>query len=231
MFTDVFAILGVGLMSILRKIALVLGLFGQVVLVTEVIADEIVVKGLLKNMVVLEVNGVQRTIKAGKPSPEGIVLISSNTKQAIVEIDGVRQTLQLSRRIGGVAYSAPEKTAVRIARGYGGHYFSPGRINNHEVQFLVDTGATAVVLNSLLANKLQIDYLDGQKIRVQTANGIATGYRVLLQNVSVGNVKLANVEAVINEGAYPTDILLGNSYLSRVDLKVDQGVMILQARY
>lgn len=215
----------------MKRIALVLAFLTQLLLGEHAVADDIIVKGLLKNMVVLEVNGMQRTIKAGKSSPEGIKLISANTKQAVVEIDGKRQTLTLSRRIGGVAYTAPEKNIVRIARGYGGHYFSPGRINNHEVQFLVDTGATAVVLNSLLAEKLQIDYLTGQKIRVQTANGIATGYRVLLQNVSVGDVKLANVEAVINEGAYPTDILLGNSYLSRVELKVDQGVMILQAKY
>jgi len=193
--------------------------------------DEIVVQGLLKNMVVLEVNGVQRTIRAGSTSPEGITLISSDTKEAIVEIEGVRKTLGLSRRIGGVRYTEPEKELVRISRGVGGHYFTPGRINNRQVSFLVDTGATSVVLNSLVASKLLIDYKAGTPVNVQTASGIAAGYRVLLQSVSVGSVKVNNVEAIVNEGPYPTEILLGNTYLGRVEMKIDRGVLVLQAKY
>lgn len=229
--THLFTTLGVIAVGAFAKYKIVLILLSQLLWVPGAAARDIVVKGLLKNMVVLEVDGVQRTIKAGKRSPEGILLVSSNPKQAIVEIDGVKQTLELSRRIGGGSYAAPSKPAARIPRGVGGHYFTPGRINQREVQFLVDTGATSVVLNSLLAKKLQIDFINGQKIPVQTANGVATGYRVMLKNVSVGNVKLDNVEAIVNEGAYPTDILLGNSYLSRVDFKVDNGVMVLQAIY
>lgn len=193
--------------------------------------DEIVVKGLLKNMVVLEINGVQRTIRAGGTSPEGIKLISASTKEAIVEIDGDRRRLELSRRIGGVPYTEPERELVRISRGVGGHYFTPGRINGRQVSFLVDTGATSVVMNSLVADKLRIDYRAGTPIKVQTASGIASGYRVTLQSVAVGNVKVNNVEAVVNAGAYPTEILLGNTYLGRVEMKVDRGVLILQAKY
>lgn len=192
---------------------------------------DIVVRGLLKNMVVLDVDGVQRIIKAGKTSPEGITLISANTKEAVVEIDGKRETLVLSRRIGGVQYSVPEKQAVRIARGMGGHYFTPGRINGRAVNFLVDTGATTVAMSSLMARKLGIDYKSGRPVRMQTANGIARGYRLMLDSVSVGTVKLHNVDAIVNEGAFPAEILLGNSYLSRVEMNVDNGVLVLQAKF
>ncbi len=194
-------------------------------------ANDIVVRGLLKNMVVLEVNGVQRMIKAGKTSPEGITLISSNTKEAVVEIDGKQQTLTLSRQIGGVQYTAPEKEQIRIARGVGGHYFTPGRINNKKVNFLVDTGATNVAMSSLVANKLRLDYKSGMPVSISTANGVIRGYRIVLQSVSVGTVKISNVEATVTEGAFPAEILLGNSYLARVEMNVDDGVLVLQAKF
>ncbi|MFL0801236.1 MAG: TIGR02281 family clan AA aspartic protease [Agarilytica sp.] len=194
-------------------------------------ANDIVVRGLLKNMVVLEVNGTQRIIKAGKTSPEGITLISSNTKEAVVDIDGKQQTLTLSRQIGGVQYTAPEKEQIRIARGVGGHYFTPGRINSQKVNFLVDTGATNVAMSSLVANKLRLDYKSGMPVSISTANGVIRGYRIVLQSVSVGTVKISNVEATVTESAFPSEILLGNSYLARVEMNVDDGVLVLQAKF
>ncbi len=211
----------------LRKLFLLCMLFSPVA-----IAElDIVVGGLLKNMVVLQVDGVQRIIKVGKTSPEGITLISANTKKAVVEIDGKRQTLVLSKRIGGVRYAEPEKEIVRVARGVGGHYFTPGRINGKAVNFLVDTGATSVAMSSLMAKKLRIDYRSGTPVRMQTASGISQGYRLILASVSVGTVTIHNVEAIVNLGAYPTDILLGNSYLARVEMNIDDGVLVLQAKF
>lgn len=211
----------------LRKLFLLCMLFSPAA-----IAElDIIVGGLLKNMVVLQVDGVQRIIKVGKTSPEGIKLISANTKKAVVEIDGKRQTLVLSKRIGGVVYAEPEKEIVRIARGVGGHYFTPGRINGKAVNFLVDTGATSVAMSSLMAKKLRIDYRSGTPIRMQTASGISQGYRLILASVSVGTVTIHNVEVIVNLGAYPTDILLGNSYLARVEMNIDDGVLVLQAKF
>ena len=198
----------------------------------QVVAEpKVVARGLLKNMAVLEIDGVQRTLRAGKTSPEGVMLVSSSTKAAVIEVEGRRETLTLSRQIGGVAYSTPEKRVVRIARGVGGHYFTPGRINSQAVSFLVDTGATSVAMSALMAQKLRIDYRAGRPVNVQTANGVARGYAVVLQSVSVGTVKLSNVEAIVNDGAFPADILLGNSYLSRVEMNVDDGVLVLQAKF
>ncbi len=192
---------------------------------------KIVVKGLLKNMIVMDVDGVTRTVKAGKTTPEGITLVSATPKSAIIEIGGLQREVTLSRRIGGGNYEAPKKKEVRVARGLGGHYFTPGRINNQPVSFMVDTGATAVAMNSNMAKNLNIDYTKGVPVNVHTANGVAQGYRVLLHSVSVGNVKVSNVEAVINEGAFPADILLGNSYLARVEMNVDSGVLVLQSKF
>lgn len=194
-------------------------------------ADKIEVKGLLKNMVVLEVNGSMRTLRAGQTSPEGITLIRSDQHQAVVEVQGKQHTLTLSRTVGGVEYQAPEKEIVRIPSGRGGHYSAPGRINNKEVSVLVDTGATTVAMNSQITEQLGIDYKHGERVMVSTASGSSQGYKILLNSVSVGSVTVHNVEAIIITGAYPQEILLGNSYLAKVDFKVESGVLILQSKY
>lgn len=192
-------------------------------------AADVVVKALLKNHAVIEVDGQQKFLKAGE-SFAGITLISADSKRGVFEIDGERQTLTVGRRMGA-RYKEPEKTSVRIASQQGGHYFTPGRINGRPVTFLVDTGATTVALNSLVAQQLGVDYLAGQRHRVQTAAGIVAAYRVTLTSVAVGTLTLHNVEASVLEGAFPAQILLGNSYLSRVDMQVDNGVLVLQAKF
>jgi aspartyl protease family protein len=129
-----------------------------------------------------------------------------------------------------VAYRAPEKSVARVAQGAGGHYFTPGRINRRPVNFLVDTGATAVAMNSKVAEGLGIDFRKGRVISVSTAAGITSAYEVLLDSVSVGGVEVSNVKALVQEGHFPQEILLGNSYLQRVDVKIERGVLVLQSR-
>lgn len=147
-----------------------------------------------------------------------------------MEVDGQRRILRLSRQVGGT-YHKPAMAEVRIPSGRGGHYFTPGRINGRNVDFIVDTGATSVAMSLPAAKHLGIDAGAGKKIWVSTANGMVKGYTVMLDSVSVGNVKLHQVEAIITDGNYPSTILLGNSFLSRVDMDRDQGVLVLKARF
>lgn len=191
---------------------------------------EVLVKGFFKNSVVLSIDGKQHVLKVGKQT-RGVKLIETDGKVAVLEIEGQRKTLSLSKRIGG-AYREPAKKAVRISQGVGGHYFVSGRINNRTVNLLVDTGATSIAMNSLVANSLGIDYRRlGTPTRVNTASDTADAFDVNLRSVSVGDITLTNVKAVVIEGAYPVDILLGNSFLSKVNMKVEFGVMILQSKF
>jgi aspartyl protease family protein len=191
---------------------------------------EIIPMGLFNNSAVVKINGQERILRVGKTSPEGVTLISANARSAEVDINGQRQTLLLNRGVG-TRFSAPPVAEVRIASQLNGHYFTPGRINNQNVDFLVDTGATSISISSKLADKLGLEYNKDKAVGVQTAQGTTKAYPAVLNSASVGNVTLNNVEALVLEGEYPTAILLGNSFLSRVDLKVEQGVMVLQSKY
>lgn len=194
-----------------------------------VCAMDLQVKMLAKDSALIVIDGKQRMLRAGAVSPEGVKLISANGQQAVVEIAGKRATLMLNRQIQ-TQFKQAEKSEVRIASARGGHHITPGRINGMPVEFMVDTGASIIAMNYLEAEKLGIDYRAGTPITVNTANGQAKAYRVVLNRVSVGDIELNQVSAAVSTTNSPTIILLGNSYLSHVDLSVDSGVLILKEK-
>ena len=209
---------------------LVIKLIGVLLLSANSWAMDVQVKMLAKGSALLEVNGKQHMMRAGKRSPEGVLLVSADGKGAVIEVDGERYSLGLKRSIA-TGFVAPAKAQVRIASSNGGHYRTPGRINGLPVQFMVDTGATSVAMNRFEAERLGIDYRAGRPISVNTANGVAQAFVVTLQKVSVGDLELHQVEANVSTSESPSIILLGNSYLRNVDLAVDNGVLVLTSKH
>lgn len=191
---------------------------------------QVVVKGLFSGAAVLEINGRQTLLKNGKTSDEGVRLINATSKQAVLEIDGKRRTLGLSQSIG-TAYSEASVKEVRLNSQHRGHHFGSGKFNGKTAQFLVDTGASTVSMSSAAANRLGIQYKKGKIVRVSTAQGVTRGYQIVLSRVEVGTIRVNKVAAIIIEGEYPLDILLGNSFLSQTDMSVQNGVMILRSKF
>jgi len=192
------------------------------------VATTVEVKGLFGGSALLVIDGQRKLLKQGR-SHAGVLLISANSREAVVEFDGARHHLGVSKRISS-RYTEAQNNEVRLAQGYGGHYVTPGRINNRPVTMMVDTGATAVAMSLPQAKALGLDYRNGDKTTVSTASGLSNAYRVVLPSVTVGTVTVNNVEALVNMSDYPKTILLGNSYLGRVAMSVDQGVLVLQSK-
>lgn len=191
---------------------------------------QIRVKGLFKNSAVVEINGKQKVLRVGEKTLEGVQLISANSKRAIVEIAGKRRVLKLSDHIGA-HFEPPEKSVIRIASSSRGHYFTAGRINNRPTTLLVDTGATTVAMSSRDAAELGVQYKNGRRVFVETASNKEIGYEVTLHQVAIGQISVNNVQAIVMEGSFPATILLGMSFLNQVDMKVDNGVLVLQTKY
>jgi aspartyl protease family protein len=111
-------------------------------------------------------------------------------------------------------------------------YRVQGEINGHPVRFLVDTGATLIAMNSGDARSMGIDYrLKGQPMVVNTASGQARAYRIKLDAVSVGSITVRNVEAAVVDGDSPDHVLLGMSFLGKLDLERSGSVMVLTQKY
>ncbi len=105
--------------------------------------------------------------------------------------------------------------SVVLQRNKFGHYVSSGDINGKAVEFFLDTGVTDISIPAELENRLGLKR--GRKVSVMTANGIVSVYATRLKQVSIGPVTLRDVEANINPHMPGEDILLGMSFLGRLD--------------
>lgn len=119
-----------------------------------------------------------------------------------------------------------EQRTVTLKRNRYGHYVTQGTINNHSVTLLLDTGASDISIPEKIAKKLNLKY--GREQRYQTANGIIIGNLTMLNNVSIGNIKLRNVKASINPKMKGDEILLGMSFLKFIEFTQRGDTLILR---
>jgi aspartyl protease family protein len=114
---------------------------------------------------------------------------------------------------------------VVLKRGLDGHYRAEALINDQKVDVLVDTGATGVAISQAVADKLNLKSFEA--IRTNTANGDSVGYMVRLNSVKVGGVEAKNVSAMIAPNL-EGDVLLGMSYLGRMDVRLFKNEMTIK---
>ena len=194
-------------------------------------AVDVVLVGLFSGKAVVMIDGgAPRTLSPGQSTSQGVRLVRADAEVAELEIDGKRQVLRLGGgRYGGGA--ASESPSAKLYADPEGHFISDATINGTSVRFVVDTGATAVAMNSRLATSLGLDYKRGARGRAMTANGTIGVYAVKLDTVRVGGIELHNVDAVVHDGDHPTILLLGMSFLNRVDMRRDGTLLTLTQRY
>jgi len=190
----------------------------------------IVVEGLFKNQAVIKINNQQRILKVGKTSPEGVKLISATSRSTVLEIDGVQKKYFLGSHIGSI-YTPPIAQPMVSLWPTNGMYFTTGSVNGYSVDFLVDTGASAIALNAATAKRLDLDYLNGQKIGVKTASGVEAAYQVTLDNVQIGGIKLHNIRAMVLDGPEPERALLGMTFLGQLDMHQTGKRMVLKKKF
>lgn len=172
--------------------------------------------------------GAPKTVKVGQ-SAGGITLIAVEKDRATIEVDGKRRVLQRGQThsSGGMGSSAQ---SITLAAGADGHFMADGHINGGAIRFLVDTGASVIAIPASDADRLRIDYRKGRLSTTRTAGGPITVYLVTLNTVRVGSIELQNVEAIVIEHGLPV-ALLGNSFLSRVNMRREGEAMTLMRRY
>jgi aspartyl protease family protein len=97
-----------------------------------------------------------------------------------------------------------------------GHYVTSGTLNDHEVVFLLDTGATEIAVPESLANDIGLN--KKQRIVVKTANGNARAYRTRIASVGIGDIKLYDLNATILTNMPGKEILLGMNFLKHLEI-------------
>ena len=194
-------------------------------------AQTVSMGGSLGSNALLVIDGKPRTVAVGA-TVEGIKVVSVSGNEAVVELKGKRVVLRLGDaqvNLGGKASEGGGKQIVLTAQS-GGHFHANGAINGQSVRFMVDTGATMVALDKYEAERLGVDYKNGRRGITRTANGDVPVYGTKLASVRIGDVVVYDVDAVVSPAPMPY-ILLGNSFLTRFQMKRENDVMTLDLRY
>lgn len=120
---------------------------------------------------------------------------------------------------------------VQLQAGRGGHYYVMARVNGADIRFLIDTGASAVVLSPADAKRAGFDP-DALAFtqRFETANGIGEGAPVRLRRLEVGPIRVDDLPASVNRAAM-RESLLGMSFLNRLEgFSFENDTLTLRAR-
>lgn len=193
-------------------------------------AQTVQLAGQMGSKALLVVDGRTITLGVGE-SRQGITLRALRDGQAEVEWGGRVSTLSVGGAPARVAEGAVPAggRSIVLSAGPGGHFMAQGAINGRAVRFMVDTGATTIAMGQAEAERIGLDYKGGQRAMMQTAGGTVPGHVVSLSAVTVGDVTLSNVQAVVMPAPMPY-VLLGNSFLSRFQMRRENDVMRLELR-
>jgi aspartyl protease family protein len=197
---------------------------------------QVQLQGVLPGRALLSINGGAPTAIAVGNSVQGIKVLSLAGDSAVVEIGGRKTTLRLGEGAVGSAAAPREETGAAAGRAVlqsdgRGHFVAQGTINGKAVTMMVDTGASVTVLPANEANRLGIDYrARGTPGAANTANGRVQTWNLSLDSIRIQGITLYNVSASVIEAPLNT-ILLGNSFLNRVQMQREGETMVLVRRF
>ena len=195
----------------------------------QVQAQDVALAGILGGKALLVVNGSAPRGVAPGESHMGVQVVSVGREDAVVDSAGGRRSLRLGEapvRVGG---SGTGQRVVLKADARG-HFVSSGQINGRIMQYMVDTGASTVAIGRPDAQRMGLKFEEqGQSVRMNTANGVAQGWRMRLDSVRVGDVELRGVDAIVTPQPMPY-VLLGNSFLREFQMSRSGDEMVLLKR-
>lgn len=195
---------------------------------------QINIVGLFNNKALVMINGSgPHHLQAGQ-TKSGVKLISATSDAATLEVEGKRRVLKMGQAAFVAASTgSPEavNSPVNLYADQAGHFFGNLTLNGGSFKYIVDSGATNVTMNSDDAKVAKIDYKQGRKVNMATANGVVQAFTVTLNTLKIGTIILNNVDTTIIEGSSPPFILLGMSAQNRLNIKRENSIMTLTKKY
>lgn len=197
-------------------------------------AQSVALSGVAGGKALVVIDGAAPRFLSAGQSHQGVRVVSVQGESATVEVGGQKRLLRVGEAPVSVGSGGPSgdgagQRIVLTADGQG-HFMSSGLINGKTVQFMVDTGATNVILSEADAKRINLAFDKGQRVGVSTANGQVVGHMLRLQSVKLGDVQVYDVPAIVLPQAMPF-VLLGNSFLTRFQMLRQNDQLTLERRY
>lgn len=179
--------------------------------------------------------GKPKTIRLGQAPVEGISLIQADANSADFRIDNKRHHLIIGGigRVGGTptASSQTQDKGLTLQADGRGHFWTTININGLPLRGLIDTGATSIALSSQQARQIGLEYRQGAQSTVSTASGTVQAYNVVINEIRIGDMVLYQIPAMVLEGAFPREPLIGNTLLNRLNMNRQGDLLTLSKRY
>lgn len=196
--------------------------------------QQVALSGVAGGKALVNIDGAAPRFMSPGQTQQGVKLLSLQGEAAVFDINGQRLTLRVGDAPVSLGRASPgQDTGTRrivLTADAQGHFMPAGQINGRAVQFMVDTGATTVILSESDAKRIQLDYTKGRKVGVATANGRVVGHQVQLDSVRVGDAQVYGVAAIVLPQPM-SYVLLGNSFLTRFQMLRHNDQLTLEKRY
>jgi aspartyl protease family protein len=193
-------------------------------------AQTVAFSGMLGDKALLIIDGQARGVAIGT-TVQGVKLVRLDGTQAQIEAGGKTQTLRLGGTavVAGASGGAGGGSRIVLPVGSGGHYTGLAAINGHPIHFVVDTGATLIAMGADTATQIGLDPANSRQGAAMTANGAVATRTITLNKVTIGDVTVYNVDAMVMPQSMPV-VLLGNSFLSHFQMHSDNSTLVLEKK-
>ncbi len=192
-------------------------------------AQAVALAGMLgsKALLVVDTNP-PKAVGAGD-TYQGVKVLAVTKEEATIEINGARRTLRLGEAPVSVGARGGSGKRIVLMADSRGHFVNSGTINGRVMRYMVDTGASTIAIGRADADRMGLNYQGAETVHMNTANGVAQGWRIRLDSVRLGDVEVLGVEAIITPQPMPY-VLLGNSFLTQFQMTRINDQMVLEKR-
>ncbi len=169
----------------------------------------------------------------------GLAYSLSHPGFLVAMVDRARETSGFSRdaepekkgeALDAQETNAPQSGTVTLPAGDYGHFRADAEINGRDIDVMVDTGASLVALTYEDAERAGIFVNPSDFTHTaQTANGIARVAPITIPRISIGDITVRDVKAVVSERGASERTLLGMSFLGRLSrVEMHSGMLVLE---
>ncbi len=192
-------------------------------------AQAVALAGILGSKALLVVDANPPKAVGAGDEYQAVKVLAVTKDEATIEVNGARRTLRLGEAPVSVGARGGSGKRIVLMADSRGHFVNTGTINGRMMQYMVDTGATTISIGRTDAERMGLNYQGGEPVRMNTANGVAQGWRMRLDSVRLGDVEVLGVDAIVTPQPMPY-VLLGNNFLTQFQMTRLNDQMVLEKR-